>query len=45
MEIMTEYLVLFFLFDCFYLSAMTVDLLLFYVIDLKGMIMSSILVK
>ena len=24
MEIMTEYLVLFYLFDCFYLSAMTV---------------------
>ena len=28
MEIMTEYLVLFFLFDCFYLSAMTFDFLL-----------------
>ena len=39
MEIMTEYLVLFFLFDYFYLSAMTVDLLLVYVIDLKGMTM------
>ena len=28
MEIMTEYLVLFFLFDYFYLSAMTFDFLL-----------------
>ena len=39
MEIMTEYLVLFFLFDCFYLSAMIVDFSLVYVIDLKGMTM------
>ena len=39
MEIVTEYLVLFFLFDCFYLSAMTFDFLLVYVIDLKGMTM------
>ena len=44
MEIMTEYLVLFFLFDCFYLSAMTVDFLLVYVIDLKWMTVVNIVV-
>ena len=44
-KIMTEYLVLFFLFDCFYLSVMTFDFLLVYVIDLKGMTMCKLGIK
>ena len=37
--------ILFFLFDCFYLSAMTFDFLLVYVIDLKGMTMCKLGIK